>query len=301
MRHPYGVRMHDFEISPVGPFQLSSSARFLCGFTPGAGTSCVNDDALTLGFLADDAFEPTVVRLKQRAERIDGESTSKNVRDQVARMLSLDHDATKLESIARKDRVVARLLEKTPGFRPVCFPSPYEAAIWGVLAQRVRMSMAANIKRKLAIETGSAVEGFGRTFFPSPRPKKLLAMKSFPGISAEKIERLHGVARAALDGKLDARILREIPAQEALDRLQELRGVGRWTAGHILLRGTGVCDELPDMEPRVMAGVAKAYGLKRPSAAALARISDGWRPFRMWVSVLIVMNHWTSPPRSPSS
>src|SRR5205823_14607981 len=132
-------------------------------------------------------------------------------------MLSLDHDATGLAAIARKDRVVATLLEKTPGFRPVCFPSPYEAAVWGVLAQRVRMPVASNIKRKLAIETDSAVEGFGRTFFPSPSPNRLLAVKSFPGISSEKMQRLHGVARAALEGKLDARALREMRKERALD------------------------------------------------------------------------------------
>jgi DNA-3-methyladenine glycosylase II len=290
--------MHTFAITPLGPFQLTTSARFLCGFTPGAGTSCINDDALTLGFLADESYAPTVVRLRQRGDRIEGESPSKNVHEQVARMLSLDHDATALAAVAKKDRVVAHLLERTPGFRPVCFPSPYEAAVWGVLAQRIRMSMAAGIKRKLAIETGSAVEGFGRTFFPSPHPKKLLAVKSFPGISAEKLVRLHGIAYAALDGKLDADSLRALPKNTALEHLQKLRGVGRWTAGHILLRGAGIRDELPGMEPRVMAGVAKAYGLKRPSLASLVRISDGWRPFRMWVSVLIVMNHWTNPPRT---
>jgi DNA-3-methyladenine glycosylase II len=123
-------------------------------------------------------------------------------------------------------------------------------------------------------------------------------VKSFPGISAEKLVRLHGIAYAALDGKLDADTLRALPRDAALEHLQKLRGVGRWTAGHILLRGAGIRDELPGMEPRVMAGVAKAYGLKRPSLASLVRISDGWRPFRMWVSVLIVMNHWTNPPRT---
>src|SRR5581483_1452585 len=106
--------MHTFTIQPIGPFQLTTSARFLCGFTPGAGTSCVNDDALTLGFLADETYEPTVVRLRQR-DGIEGESTKKNVSEQVARMLSLDHDATPLQTIAKKDKVVRGLLRRTPG------------------------------------------------------------------------------------------------------------------------------------------------------------------------------------------
>jgi DNA-3-methyladenine glycosylase II len=293
--------MKSFRISPTGPFTLEHSARFLCGFTPGAGTSCANDDALVLGFLSDADFEPTVVSVKQVGASIHGELRSGDagaIRSQVERLLSLDHDATGLERIARRDKVIAALLQKQPGFRPVCFPSPYEAAIWGVLAQRMRMSQAANIKRKLAIETDSAVEGFGRTFFPSPRPDAMLRMKSFPGISEEKMDRLHGLARAALEGKLDPARLRAMSKEDAIADLQKLRGVGQWTAGHIFLRGTGIADELPGMEPRVLAGVAKAYRLRKPTFGALEKISEGWRPFRMWISILIVSTHWTNPPRT---
>src|SRR5258708_3087999 len=149
-------------------------ATFLGGCRTGGGTSCANDDALVLGFLADDSFEPTVVSVKQVGGSIHGELARTGdagaIRSQVARILSLDHDATGLSKIAARDKVIAALLAKQPGFRPVCFPSPYEAAIWGVLAQRVRMVQASNMKRKLAIEPDSAVEGFGRTFFPSPKP-----------------------------------------------------------------------------------------------------------------------------------
>lgn len=294
--------MNSFRIEPTGPFNLEHSSRFLCGFTPGAGTSCANDDALVMGFLSDDTFEPTVVSVKQVDGSIHGElarsGDAGTIRAQVARILSLDHDASGLAKVAKKDKVIASLLSKQPGFRPVCFPSPYEAAIWGVLAQRVRMVQASNVKRKLAIETDSAVEGFGRTFFPSPKPEALLKLKSFPSISEEKMDRLHAIARAALDGKLDPDRLRAMSRENAIEDLQKLRGIGPWTAGHIFLRGSGIADELPGMEPRVLAGVAKAYKLRRPTFGQLVKISDGWRPFRMWISVLIVSTNWTNPKRS---
>jgi DNA-3-methyladenine glycosylase II len=175
-----------------------------------------------------------------------------SVATQVARVLSLDHDARGLAAIGARDPVVRGLLDATPGFRPVCFPSPYEAAAWGVLAQRIAMPVAAAIKQRLAVATGTIASSWNRELHPSPAPERLLGLQSFGGVSAEKLTRLHAVALAALDGKLDAARLRAMPRTEAIDELRGIRGIGPWTAEHILLRGCGVVDEMPSLEPRAL-------------------------------------------------
>jgi DNA-3-methyladenine glycosylase II len=285
-----------FTLVPRGPFSLEASVNFLCGFTPATGSSVrLEDGRLVLGFLDERRLAPVTVALRQRASggEVVGEvaGADSGVSSQVARILSLDHDARGLVEIGDRDPVVRGLLEATPGFRPVCFPSPYEAAVWGVLAQRISMPVAAGIKQRLATATGTLAEGFGRTFHPSPGPALLLGLRSFPGLPAEKLARLHAVALAALDGKLDAAHLRAMPRERAISELRAIRGVGPWTAEHILLRGCGVVDELPTSEPRVLRGIAEAYGLDTtPSAQEALAIAESWRPFRMWVAVLMVMS-----------
>jgi len=46
--------------------------------------------------------------------------------------------------------------------------------------------------------------------------------------------------------------------RDALEELQEIRGVGPWTAGHIFYRGAAPRDALPLGEPRVVHGFAHA-------------------------------------------
>ena len=46
-------------------------------------------------------------------------------------------------------------------------------------------------------------------------------------------------------------------------------------------------DALPSAEPRVLHGFAEAYGTEVPSYEAFTKLANGWRPFRMWVSVLL--------------
>ena len=56
----------------------------------------------------------------------------------------------------------------------------------------------------------------------------------------------------------------------------------------MLLRGAGVRDEVPRHESRLARAVALAYDLPGPpSADELARISDGWRPYRTWTTLLL--------------
>jgi DNA-3-methyladenine glycosylase II len=104
-----------------------------------------------------------------------------------------------------------------------------------------------------------------------------------------RVQWLHTVARAALDGALDPALLAAMEPAEALAHLQELPGIGPVYATLILLRATGVTDMMTFGEPRLPGYVAHFYGTGTgpASRADLERISDGWRPFRTWAAVLV--------------
>jgi DNA-3-methyladenine glycosylase II len=146
------------------------------------------------------------------------------------------------------------------------------------------------VRKKIAVELGSAVDVDGETMHVFPSPKALLAKQSFADVPEEKWLRLHGIARAALDGVLDAKALRAMNDDDALAKLGALRGVGAWTASHILLRGTGAHDAFSDAEPRVLAAARFAYDQPQLDDAALAKLAESWKPYRTWVMVLLALH-----------
>ncbi|HEY2595844.1 MAG TPA: DNA-3-methyladenine glycosylase 2 family protein, partial [Chloroflexota bacterium] len=177
---------------------------------------------------------------------------------------------------------------RQPGLRPVCFYSPYEAAIWAILSQRVQMRQAANLKDRLRETFGELVGIHGQPMRAFPSPEALLGVQTFPGVFASKISSLHAVARAALEGQLDAAYLRSLSDDEALRHLRSLSGIGPFSAELILLRGAGHSDYLTLLEPRFRQAVATAYRLDSlPSDDDLRHLSDRWRPYRMWVTFLL--------------
>jgi DNA-3-methyladenine glycosylase II len=210
------------------------------------------------------------------------------VRSQVARILSLDIDGLDWPRVGKRDLVMGRLQTRYPGLRPVCFFSPYEAAAWALISHRIRITQAARIKARLAEELGPAVEIHGRKDHAFPGPSRLMQLETFPGVFGHKVEYLHQLARATLEGELEATFLRALPPEQALEHLKTLPGIGDFSAQLILLRGAGEPDALPTNEPRLGCAITLAYGLDHlPTTQETRQIAEDWRPYRTCGSLLL--------------
>jgi DNA-3-methyladenine glycosylase II len=289
------------EMPYSGPFDLASSTRFLEGFTPAGGQSFVDKGGgLRLAFASAPSWRPVgalvcqdvpdgPVRVRLNAGPGDVPAAVEHVR----RILSLDVDGTGFPALAGRDPVVGDLQSMFPGLRGVLFHSPYEAACWSILGQRVKMTQAAALKDEIARRVGvkvavpageSELSGIRLDTFPAPR--RLLGRPRVPLVPELKDSRLRSIAEAALDGRLDAGRLRAMPATEALHDLAGLPGIGPFSAQLILLRGAGHPDFFATAEPRLHAAVATAYGLRSPGLPDLERLARNWQPYRTWVSVM---------------
>jgi len=168
------------------------------------------------------------------------------------------------------------------------FHSPYEAAAWGIIAQRRHRAQAAALRRRLSAEMGRAFELAGQTEYAFPLPERLLQLQEFPGMEPARVARLRGVAQRALQGQLDAVHLARADTGEALAGLQAIPGIGPVYANLILLRSTGVSDALTLGEPRMPSYLRHYYSLPGiPDDEAIRRLAEPWRPFRTWAGVLI--------------
>ena len=282
-----------FEIRPVGPYSLASSVKFLEGFAPAAYEGD-GADHLHLAFVADGfpeaGKEVAGVYVYPEGDvvvgEVYGEADVGVVWRQVARILSLDVDGSGFPEVGERDAVVGRLQARYPGLRPVVFYSPYEAAAWAIIGHRVRILQAAKIKARMAEELGTPVGIRGEPARAFPGPPRLLKLERFPGLTPIKIERLKGLARAALEGRMKAENLRSLPVEEALERLKGLPGIGPFSAELVLLCGAGEPDHLPTHEPRLARAVAMAYGPEEPpTAGELEEVAGRWRPYRTWVAL----------------
>lgn len=280
-----------FELVAKGPFSLAASVGFLRGFVPaayagGSGNELADKNEMRLAFVAEDGWMPSAVHIQPTPRGVSvtvAGACPEGLPQQVARMLSLDVDGRAFLAIGERDPVIGRLQRRYPGFRPVCFASAYEAAAWGILSHRIRMSQAAAIKRRLTGALGQRFQLEHETLMAFPTPQALLSSPGLPGVEGLKADRLREIAEAALRQVLHGGRLRGLDSDEALAQLRELPGVGPFTSELILIRGAGAPDVMATSEQRLQRAIQLAYG----RGTTIEEVSPAWSPFRSWCAVLL--------------
>lgn len=275
-----------------GPFSLAAAASF--GFGPNSGRPEPDSGLMRLAFVGDDldTHVGAVVRQEQDGSLSveitdDDDCNMVMVANQIRRILSVDTPVDGWLAAGRADPVLGRLQAAHPGFRPVLFHSPYEAAAWSVLSQRRHRAQAAALHRRLSEAAGATFELAGESVAAFPKPWDLMHMEEFPGIEQERMARLRGVAQAAHAGYLDVVGLCRMSADEAMNWLQRVRGLGPVYSMLVYLRSVGVTDALAVGEPRLAGCLRHYYRLAdTPDAQEMERLAEPWRPFRTWAGVL---------------
>jgi len=269
------MRRHTVDAEVLGPWSLTTSRTFWEGFSPSALNDQRAGDGIRTMFGVEADWSRAEVEVTQRGHlatiSLAGDGDLEAAADQVRRFLSLDVDARGWPDVARRDPVIADAQHQLPGLRPCGFYSPYEAAAWSVLSQRIRIVQAARLRGDLVDRHGD-----GGTF-PAPRVLRALDL-DLPG---RKTEYLHAVAAAALDGRLDGTALRAVDPDDAVRSVQEIKGLGPFAAELVVLRGANAPDVLPRHEPRLDAEIVERYGKDQTPA----KVSEVWRPYRMWAAV----------------
>ena len=281
--------MATFTIVPTGAFSLQESVEF--GF--GQRHSDTFDGVMRLAFVQDDLGHQVGVVLRQDEAGVHGEIHGGDgnvaaIKAQVARVLSLDHDAAGFAEVGRRDPVIGALQAAAPGLLPPLFYSPYEAAVWSVLSARRPAKQMAEVRRRFSEAHGRVFSLDGQPLAALPTPEQMLGVEEFPGLPADKLTRMQGVARAALDGLLDVDRLQAFGPEVAAAELQRIKGIGPFYASLIVIRGTGFTDVLPADEPLARDLVTRLYHLDKPCEPSdLEEIAVLWRPYRTWATVLI--------------
>ena len=120
--------------------------------------------------------------------------------------------------------------------------------------------------------------------FPTPRdilatpPERLRAA----GLSAAKTAALRDLAERSLDGTVPSmRRVRLMGDEEIVERLVQVRGVGRWTAEMLLMFRLGRADVLPVSDLGIRKGFALTFDSRAiPAAITIERRAQRWRPYR---------------------
>lgn len=189
--------------------------------------------------------------------------------------------------MAKGDANLATVAKKFRGLKPLRYLSVFEALVTAITAQQVNLTFAGAIRGRMVKRWGRKLRVHGKTYYAFPHPERLARARvsTFRKMqfSERKAEYVIEVARAVLEGRLDERELRVLAIDEAVARLTEIRGVGRWTAEQMLFRALGRVEVFPGGDLGVQKVVARyCFGEERVDEKEARMQAERWHP---WASL----------------
>jgi 3-methyladenine DNA glycosylase/8-oxoguanine DNA glycosylase len=176
------------------------------------------------------------------------------------------------------DRRLARVIERAG---PVAIQVEPTQSLFAALARSI-------VYQQLSGKAAATIHGRLLGLFPRRRiaPAALLALPvehlRGAGLSTAKAAAVRDLAERTLDGTVPSLgRVRRMPDEEVIERLVQVRGIGRWTVEMLLIFRLGRPDVLPVTDLGVRKGFAVAFGLDElPDADTMTRRAERWRPWR---------------------
>jgi DNA-3-methyladenine glycosylase II len=129
------------------------------------------------------------------------------------------------------------------GLKPPRFTSAFESLVNAIACQQLTLTVGIRLLNRLAATYGTAIQIDEKVIRGFPQPGDLALASPVKlrelGFSAHKSRAIIELAQKVADGQLNLDCLAELPDSMARLRLDEIRGIGRWTAEYALLRGFG--------------------------------------------------------------
>lgn len=282
-----------FSIEPIPPFRLDLTAWALRRRPENAidrwdgsiyrRVLMVDGQAMEVAVRQSGGPDAPLLEVDVTAQRLTVRQ-EQSTRALLERMLGVHKDLKPFYKLASHDRRLQPLVEEFRGLKPPQFPTVFEAVANGIACQQLSLLVGILLLSRLAHKVGAVSEGSNDAehAFPDPTEFSGVKVESLKplGFSANKAQVLIDISSAIRDQRLNLESLVELDNQVAIERLVELKGVGRWTAEYVLLRGLGRLDIFPGDDVGARKKLAHFLGKKKSlDYDGVRRAVAGWQPY----------------------
>jgi AraC family transcriptional regulator of adaptative response / DNA-3-methyladenine glycosylase II len=205
-----------------------------------------------------------------------------DLRMRLRRLFDLDANPGTIDEFLGRQRELRGYLRATSGLRVPGAISGFELALRAVLGQQVTVKAATTIFGRFVEIFGAPLDsphaGVNRVAPEAADVANATLQQLIDrGLTQKRAESVRALARACADGLLRL----DPPVDLAVMRsaLQELPGIGPWTAEYVAMRALGD----PDAFPHSDLGLLRAANIETPKA--LLSRAEAWRPWRSYAAL----------------
>jgi DNA-3-methyladenine glycosylase II len=197
-------------------------------------------------------------------------------------LFNLNFELSSFYTDVKNDPLMHQLTQQLFGLKNPTTPTVFESLVDSVVEQQISIKVAHTIEQRLTKKFGAQLQIDGETYFYYPSPKNLATATITEiqqvGLSQRKAQYIQNAAQLIAAGKLDLEAMKnQKNPQQIIAELDEIKGVGVWTAELTVLRGMQRLDALPADDLGIRRVISRYYCSGRPIETTEARaIAEAW-------------------------
>lgn len=228
-----------------------------------------------------------------------------SVRKTLECLLGIRLELGEFYRLAARDAKLGPMAERFRGVKPPRFPGLFEALVNAIACQQMSLSLGILLLSRLTQKFGLAAGGTPAPACAFPRPEDLARLKPEAfrklGFSRQKGRALIALAQAFRDHPREWELLEDLDNRTAVERLLELRGIGRWSAEYVLLRGLRRLNVYPGDDVGARHNLKRWLGLRKTlDYEGVRRITGRWQPYAGFVYFHLLLDRLAEAGHLPS-
>ena len=187
--------------------------------------------------------------------------------------------------LKKSDPVLRAIIERVGPCRMEFGPAEFSSLAEAIVYQQLNGKAAVTIFKRFAALVGEPITPEGILKLSDEQLRSA-------GLSKQKSAYLKDLAAKTASGLLDFSRLPELPDEEVIKHLTQVKGIGVWTAHMFLLFSLRRPNVLPTGDYGVQMAVKKHYKKRKlPKPKDMEKIARAWEPYRsiacwyMWRSL----------------
>ncbi len=179
-----------------------------------------------------------------------------------------------IRHLKKSDPVLAKIINNHGPYKFELDDDHYEALVGSIIFQQLAGTAArAILNRFKGIYNGRI-----------PLPREYLDTDEnhlrASGLSPQKIKYIRDLSERIENGRLDLKQISKLSTEDVVKQLDEVKGIGRWTAEMFLIFVLGRTDVLPVDDLGLQKAAKRIYRLRKlPSREKFEALSKKWHPY----------------------
>ena len=184
------------------------------------------------------------------------------------------HMQKAINHLKKADPVIAAIIKRIGPFRMEYGPPEFHSLAEAIIYQQLNGTAALTIFKRFAALAGEPLTPAGIQKLTDEQLRSV-------GLSKQKSSYLRDMAERAASGQLDFSRLHELPDEEVIKHLTQVKGVGVWTAQMFLMFTLKRPNVLPTGDFGVQMAIKRHYNKRKiPKPEQMEKIAKLWEPYR---------------------